>query len=142
MSKLFNSISVSWGIIGGSLAYFLGGWDILLKTILFLAAADYLTGIIKGIYLKQLSSEIGYKGLLKKILMFIVIAVAYEIQKFLGNAIALREIVITFYVCNEAISLLENAAEFIPVPDRLKEVLVQLRDTGSGEKEEDHEDFK
>ena len=140
--KLFNTISVSCGIIGGTLAHFLGGWDILLKTILFLAAADYLTGIIKGIYLKQLSSEIGYKGLLKKILMFIVIAVAYEIQKFLGSAIALREIVITFYVCNEAISLLENAAEFIPVPDRLKGVLVQLRNTGSGEKEEDHEDFK
>lgn len=128
MTKLFNVFSVYGGIIGGTIAYFLGGWDILLKTIVFLAVADYVTGIIKGIYTKKLSSEIGYKGLLKKILMFIVIAVAYEIQKFLNNAIALREIVITFYVCNEAISLLENASEFIPIPDKLKEVLIQLRD--------------
>lgn len=129
MAKLFNVFSVYGGIIGGTIAYFLGGWDILLKTIVFLAVADYATGIIKGIYTKKLSSEIGYKGLLKKILMFIVIAVAYEIQKFLNNAIALREIVITFYVCNEAISLLENASEFIPIPDKLKEVLIQLRDS-------------
>lgn len=128
MSKLFNAVSVWGGAIGGIIAYFLGGWDVLLKTIVFLAVLDYITGLIKGFYLKQLSSEVGYKGLLKKVFMFIVIAVAYEIQKFLNHAIALREIVITFYVCNEAISLLENVAEFIPIPDKLKTVLVQLRD--------------
>lgn len=129
MSKLFNAVSVWGGAIGGIIAYFLGGWDVLLKTIVFLAVFDYITGLIKGFYLKQLSSEVGYKGLLKKVFMFIVIAVAYEIQKFLNHAIALREIVITFYVCNEAISLLENVAEFIPIPDKLKTVLIQLRDT-------------
>lgn len=129
MSKLFNAVSVWGGAIGGIIAYFLGGWDVLLKTIVFLAVLDYITGLIKGFYLKQLSSEVGYKGLLKKVFMFIVIAVAYEIQKFLNHAIALREIVITFYVCNEAISLLENVAEFIPIPDKLKTVLIQLRDT-------------
>ena len=126
MAKLFNGISVCGGVLGGLLAYFLGGWDVLLKTIVFLAVADYVTGLIKAVYLKQLSSEVGYKGLLKKILMFIIIAVAFEIQKFLNHAVALR--VITFYVCNEAISLLENAAEFIPIPEKLKEVLIQLRD--------------
>ena len=116
MAKLFNGISVCGGVLGGLLAYFLGGWDVLLKTIVFLAVADYVTGLIKAVYLKQLSSEVGYKGLLKKI------------QKFLNHAVALREIVITFYVCNEGISLLENAAEFIPIPEKLKEVLIQLRD--------------
>ena len=129
MAKLFNAISIFGGIVGGYIAYLLGGWDVLLKTIVFLAVADYFTGLIKGFCNKKLSSEVGYKGLLKKILMFIVIAVAYEIQKFLNHAVALREIVITFYVCNEAISLLENAAEFIPIPDKLKEVLIQLRDS-------------
>lgn len=129
MAKLFNAISIFGGIAGGYIAYLLGGWDVMLKTIVLLAVADYFTGLIKGIYNKELSSEVGYKGLLKKILMFIVIAVAYEIQKFLNHAVALREIVITFYVCNEAISLLENAAEFIPIPDKLKEVLIQLRDS-------------
>ena len=75
-----------------------------------------------------MSSETGFKGLLKKIVMFIVIAVAYSIQKLLNDAIALREIVIMFYICNEALSLLENAAMFIPIPDKLKDVLLQLRD--------------
>ena len=65
---------------------------------------------------------------MKKIVMFIVIVVAYTIQKLLNDTIALREIVIMFYICNEALSLLENAAMFIPIPDKLKDVLLQLRD--------------
>nr|DAH14370.1 MAG TPA: holin [Bacteriophage sp.] len=128
MEKLFNHTSIFVGIVGGIIAGWLGGWDMLLKTIVFLAVADYVTGVIKGIYTKTLSSETGFKGLLKKIVMFIVIAVAYSIQKLLNDAIALREIVIMFYICNEALSLLENAAMFIPIPDKLKDVLLQLRD--------------
>lgn len=128
MEKLFNHTSIFIGVIGGIIASWLGEWDVLLKTIVFLAAADYVTGVIKGIYTKTLSSETGFKGLLKKIVMFIVIAVAYSIQKLLNDAVALREIVIMFYICNEALSLLENAAMFIPIPDKLKDVLLQLRD--------------
>lgn len=131
MEKLFNWISVAFGIIGGFFSYWLGGWDVLLKTIVFLAVVDYMTGIIKAIYLKQLSSEIGFKGLLKKIVMFIVIAVAYVIQLLIGGKIPLREVVIMFYICNEALSLLENAAIFIPIPDKLRDVLLQLRDKDS-----------
>ena len=131
MEKLFNWISVIGGVIGGFLAYWLGGWDALLKTIVCLVIADYVTGCIKAIYNKQLSSEIGFKGLLKKIVMFIVIAVAYAIQVLMGGTVPLREVVIMFYIANEALSLLENAAEFIPVPDKLKEVLLQLRDKDS-----------
>lgn len=89
---------------------------------------DYVTGVLKGIYLKQLSSETGFRGLLKKIVMFIVIAVAYLIQMLIGGTIPLREVVITFYICNEALSLLENAAVFVPIPEKLKDVLLQLRD--------------
>lgn len=110
------------------MSYWLGGWDVLLKTIVFLAVVDYITGIIKGIYLKELSSEIGFKGLLKKIVMFIVIAVAYEIQLLIGGTIPLREVVIMFYVTNESLSLIENAAIFVPIPEKLKDVLLQLRD--------------
>ena len=128
MEKLFNHTSIFIGVIGGIIASWLGEWDALLKTIVFLAAADYVTGVIKGIYTKTLSSETGFKGLLKKIVMFIVIAVAYSIQKLLNDAVALREIVIMFYICNEALSLLENAAMFILIPDKLKDVLLQLRD--------------
>ncbi len=128
MDKLFNWISVIVGMVGGFLSYWLGGWDVLLKTIVFLAITDYITGLIKGFYLKELSSEIGFKGLLKKIVMFIMIAVAFVIQEMLGNNIPLREVVITFYIANEGLSLLENAAVFVPIPEKLKEVLLQLRD--------------
>ena len=128
MDKMFNWISVIFGFIGGFFSYWLGGWDVLLKAIVFLAVVDYITGLIKAVYLKQLSSEIGFKGLLKKIVMFIVIAVAFAIQELIGGTIPLREVVIMFYICNEALSLLENAAVFVPIPDKLKNVLLQLRD--------------
>lgn len=131
MDKIFNWISIVFGLIGGTLSYWLGGWDILLKTIVFLAAVDYITGVIKGIYTKQLSSETGFRGLLKKIVMFIVIAVSFAIQGLIGNTIPLREVVIMFYICNEALSLLENAAVFVPIPDKLRDVLIQLRDKDS-----------
>ena len=101
-----------------------------------MAVLDYLTGVIKGIYQKRLSSEIGYKGLLKKIVMFIVIAVAFIIQRLISDVIPLREVVIMFYVCNEALSLLENAAEFVPIPDKLKNTLLQLRDKEESEDKE------
>ncbi|WP_330639490.1 MULTISPECIES: phage holin family protein [Lachnospiraceae] len=133
MEKLFNWISIAFGMAGGFLTYWLGGWDVLLKTIVFLAIADYITGWIKGIYTKQLSSEIGFKGLLKKIVMFIVIAVSFVIQGLIGGTIPLREVVIMFYIANEGLSLLENAAVFTPIPDKLKNVLLQLRDKDSGD---------
>ena len=138
MEKYFNHISIVIGIIGGFFASFFGGWDILLKTILFLAIMDYITGWIKGIYEKNLSSEVGFRGILKKIVMFIIIATSYHIQTLLSNNIPVREVVIMFYIANEGLSLLENAAIFIPIPERLKNILLQLRDkTINKENEED-----
>lgn len=135
MEKIFNWISIVLGIVGGYISHWLGGWDVLLRTIVFLAILDYITGVIKGIYLKKLSSETGFKGLLKKIVMFIVIAVAFVIQELIGETIPLREVVIMFYIANEGISLLENAAIFVPIPEKLKDVLLQLRD---GEEKNDN----
>lgn len=128
MEKLFNTISMIFGIIGGFICKWLGGSDLLLKTIIVLVILDYTTGLMKGIYEKKLSSEIGFRGILKKIMIFIVIATAWTIQRLLGEAIALREIVIMFFIINEALSLLENAAVLIPIPPKLKETLLQLRD--------------
>lgn len=128
MDKLFNQISIIFGVIGGVCSYWLGGWDTLLKTIVVLTVLDYITGWIKAINLKKLSSEIGFRGLLKKIVMFIVIATAFVIQEFIGGTIPLREVVIMFYIANEGLSLLENAAIFVPIPDTIKNVLLQLRD--------------
>ena len=128
MEKYFNSLSIITGIVGGFICKHLGGFDMLLGVIITLIVLDYLTGILKAIYNKQLSSEIGYKGIIKKVFIFIVIATAYEIQKVIGDSIPLREMTLVFFIANEAISLLENASEFIPIPEQLRDVLVQLRD--------------
>ena len=100
----------------------------LLGVIFTLVILDYLTGVLKAVYNSRLSSEVGRKGIIRKVFIFIVIATAYEIQKVIGNTIALREMVIMFFIANEAISLLENISEYIPIPEQLKNVLIQLRD--------------
>lgn len=70
----------------------------------------------------------GFRGILKKIVMFIIIATSYHIQTLLSNNIPVREVVIMFYIANEGLSLLENAAVFVPIPEKLKDILLQLRD--------------
>lgn len=133
IEKMFNAISIIGGLTGGFLCQWLGGWDVVLKALVALVVLDYITGVLKGIYTKKLSSEIGFKGLIRKIVIFIVVATAVIVQTVVGDAIPLREIVIIFFVCNEGISLLENASEFVPIPDKLKDTLIQLRE----DKEED-----
>lgn len=128
MDKIFNWISIIAAAIGGFLAKVLGGWDMLLVALVSLVILDYITGIIKAVYLKQLSSEIGYKGILKKIMMFMVVAAACVIGRLTGEFVPLREAVIIFFVANEGLSLCENIGEFIPLPEKLKSVLLQLRE--------------
>ena len=130
MEKYFNWFCIVVGSFGGFLVKILGGWDLLLKTVVALVVLDYITGIIKAIYTKQLSSTVGFKGLLKKIMVFIMIATAYLLQHLFGDTIPLREVVITFFVANEGLSLLENAAILIPVPEKIKDVLLQIREKG------------
>ena len=104
----------------------LGGMDNILHVLIFLVGVDFLTGLAKAWKLKEISSEIGFEGLLKKVLIFVVIAVAVEVQKIVGNSIPLREIVIMFYVANEGISFRKHFG--IPsLPDKLKEVFQQIR---------------
>ena len=125
--KMLNTISIVGGIVGGFLCKWLGGWDGILTALVALVVLDYITGVLKGISTKTLSSAIGFKGLIKKIFIFIVVATAVIIQDVIGGTIPLREITIFFFICNEGISLLENASEFIPLPAKLKETLIQLR---------------
>lgn len=129
MEKLFNWVSIIIAAIGGFLAKIYGGVDGILITLIILVIADYITGVIKAIINKKLSSEIGAKGIAKKILIFVVVGMASVLQIYIiTEAIPLREITIMFYLANEGISLLENAAEFIPIPQKLKDILLQLRD--------------
>lgn len=134
IEKLFNWVSVAAGVVGGTIAYFLGGWDALLIALTALVVLDYITGVAKAAYSKELSSEVGFKGLLKKIMIFIVVAASFVVQGVTGDILPLREVVIVFFIANEGISLLENAAVFIPIPEALKNALIQLRNNESEEK--------
>ena len=128
MEKLFNFVSVIGGIIGGALIALLGGWDQLIIALIILMVLDYITGVLQSIYNKELSSKIGFKGLLKKILILCVVAVSVVIEKDLGVQ-AIREVVIMFFACNEGISVLENATKMgIPLPKKLQDVLLQIKD--------------
>lgn len=128
VEKMFNGVSIVGGIVGGFLCQWLGGWDVILKALIVLIVLDYITGVLKAIVTKTLSSAVGFVGLIRKIVIFIVVATAVTVQTVVGDAIPLREVVIIFFICNEGISLLENASEFVPIPDKLKETLIQLRD--------------
>lgn len=106
----------------------MGGLDGLITTLIALMVLDYVTGVLKSIYNKKLSSEIGIKGIIRKVLMLIVIGVTWLIQNNLGIP-AIREMVIMFFIANESISLLENIAQMgIKIPNKLTSILLQLRE--------------
>jgi toxin secretion/phage lysis holin len=128
MEKIFNDTSIIIGLLGGLLSFIFGGLDVLIYALLGLSVIDFITGLIKAIYTKTLSSEICFKGLLKKITIYLVVATAVIVNNVIGGNIPLREVVITFFICNEGLSLLENVAVMTPVPEQLKNVLLQLRD--------------
>lgn len=125
--KSFNEISLVFAGLGSVLLGFLGGMDNLLHALLFMIVLDFLTGLIKSVVNKKLSSKIGSKGIAKKVMVLLVIAVAVEVEILIGQAIPLREVVILFYLSNEGISLLENVSEFLPIPQKLKDYFLQLR---------------
>src|SRR5574337_64465 len=125
--KSFNEISLVFAGLGSVLLGFLGGMDNLLHALLFMIVLDFLTGLIKSVVNKKLSSKIGSKGIAKKVMVLLVIAVAVEVEILIGQAIPLREVVILFYLSNEGISLLENVSEFLPIPEKLKDYFLQLR---------------
>lgn len=128
MEKLFNTASIIVGITGGMILRLFGAFDKIMYVLLAMMMLDYCSGVIKAIHLKKLSSEIGFKGLLKKVSILLIVAAANMVQYVIGENIAIREIVMMFYIANEGISLLENTASISnKIPQRLKEVLLQLR---------------
>ena len=139
MKEFWNSIQFVFTAVGGWLGYFLGGCDGLLYTLLAFVVLDYLTGIMCAIVDKKLSSEIGFKGIFKKVLIFFFFVVGHLLDvQVLGEVGILRTAVIFFYLSNEGVSLIENAAHLgLPIPEKLKAVLEQLHDRA--EKEDDNE---
>jgi toxin secretion/phage lysis holin len=133
MEKIFNSISVCIGVTVGSFISLLGGYDAALKALVIVIILDYVTGILKAIYNKELSSQIGYKGIVKKVLVFVVVALANVVQVQMGVEL-IREIAIIFFATNEGLSILENASQMgLPIPQKIKDVLLQLRGEGAKE---------
>lgn len=120
--------SVVSGVIGIA-GFLIGEFDGLYKALLALIIADYITGVIVAIAKKQLSSEVGAKGIAKKILMLIVVAVANVLDvQIIGGGAGLRNITIIFYAANEVISLLENTGKLgLPYPPKLLDVLEQVK---------------
>ena len=117
-------------VIFGTLANALGGFDTSLRLLVVLIVADYITGVALAIKDKKLSSEVGFIGLFKKIMIFVMVWVGFELDKALGTEV-LRNIVIYFYASNEGVSLLENTGRLgVPYPEKLKKVIEQLKDRG------------
>lgn len=118
---------LSLTIIGSFIGKLLGGYDTLLITLIIFVVMDYLTGVMKAIIEKKLSSSVGFKGIFKKILIFFLIGISVRIDLML-NDIGIRYIVIMFYLINEAISILENAGKMgLPLPPKLNEILESLK---------------
>ncbi|PEQ02659.1 phage holin family protein, partial [Bacillus toyonensis] len=105
---------------GGFCGYFLGGWDATLKVLVIMAAIDYITGVLAAGYNGELKSKVGFKGIAKKVVLFLLVGVATQLDTALGSNSAIREATIFFFIGNELLSLLENAGRMgIPLPQAL-----------------------
>ena len=137
MKEFWNMIQLAFAGVGGWLGYFLGGCDGLLIALVVFALFDYVSGVMCAVQDKKLSSTVGFKGICRKVLIFILVGVANVIDvHVLGEVGILRTAVIFFYLSNEGLSLVENAAHLgLPIPAKLKAVLEQLHDRAEKEGE-------
>lgn len=136
MKEFWNTIQLIFTAVGGWLGYFLGGCDGLLYALVAFVVIDYITGVMCAITDKKLSSSVGFKGICRKVLIFLLVGIANVLDvQVIGTGSVLRTAVIFFYISNEGVSLLENAGHLgLPIPEKIKTVLEQLHDRA--EKEE------
>lgn len=139
MKEFWTTIQLIFTAVGGWLGWFLGGCDGLLYALLAFVTIDYITGGMCAFADKKLSSEVGFKGICRKVLIFLLVGIGHILDtQVIGTGSVLRTAVIFFYISNEGVSLVENAAHLgLPIPEKLKAVLEQLHDRA--EKEDDHE---
>ena len=130
MKEFWNIIQVIIAGIGGWLGWFLGESDGLLYTLIAFVAVDYITGVMCAVADKKLSSQVGFKGICRKVLIFALVGIGHVLDaQVIGAGSVLRTAVIFFYLSNEGVSLIENTAYLgLPVPEKIKEVLSQLHD--------------
>ena len=137
MKEFWNTIQLIFAGIGGWLGYFLGGCDGLLYALIAFVVIDYITGVMCAIANHTLSSEVGFKGICRKVLIFLLVGIANILDiHVIGSGSVLRTAVIFFYISNEGVSLLENAGHIgLPIPEKLKEVLAQLHNRTEDDKD-------
>ena len=141
MKEFWTTIQIIFSAVGGWLGWFLGGCDGLLIALLAFVVIDYITGVMCAVIDKKLSSEVGFKGIFKKILIFALVGVGHIIDTMIiGAGSVLRTAIIFFYLSNEGISLIENAGHLgLPIPAKLKTVLEQLHDRADKEEYENEQ---
>lgn len=133
MENVLTWIKAAFALLGGAITAFLGGWDLALQVLVLFVVLDYLVGLIAAWTEKALDSRIGFRGIAKKILLFVPIAICYALDQVLGQEI-LRSLAIFFYIANEGLSIIENLGRAgVPVPDALGDALKQMKQKG-----EDH----
>ena len=130
MKEFWNTLQLAFTVVGGWLGYFLGGCDGLILALVLFVVTDYITGVMCAVTDKKLSSSIGFKGIFRKVLIFMLVGIANIIDfQVIKQGSVIRTAVIFFYLSNEGLSLIENAAHLgLPVPEKLKNVLEQLHD--------------
>ena len=141
MKEFWGFVQAVFAAVGGWLGWFLGGCDGLVIALAVFVVIDYITGVMCAIADKKLSSSVGFKGICRKVLIFALVGVAHIIDaQVIKTGSVLRTAVIFFYLSNEGVSLLENAAHLgLPIPEKLKDVLEQLHDRSTDHKEENHD---
>lgn len=134
MEKIFNSCVA---VIATFLTYIFGTWDAAIGVLIVLMVLDYITGVLNGYLTKTLNSEVGFKGLLKKFLILVVMIIAVMLDRLMNTGDWIfRTLVCYFYIANEGISLLENISLMgVPIPDKIKDALEQLNDEGTEKQE-------
>lgn len=139
MKEFWNVIQLVFTAIGGWLGWFLGGCDGLLYALIAFVTLDYITGLMCAIVDYKLSSAVGFKGIFRKVLIFALVGIGHILDsQVIGSGSVLRTAVIFFYISNEGVSLVENAAHLgLPIPEKLKDVLEQLHDRAEKEEGKD-----
>jgi toxin secretion/phage lysis holin len=129
LKDIVNTLQLIFAALGGYIGWFLGGFDGFLYALVAFVVIDYITGVMVATLEKKLSSEIGFKGIFKKVLIFILVGIGHIIDCYIiekGGAI--RTAIIFFYLSNEGLSILENAALVgLPIPEKLKGILLDLK---------------
>ena len=141
MKEIYTGIQIGFTAIGGFLGWFLGGLDGFLYALIAFIVLDYITGLMRAISDKKLSSSVGFKGICRKVLIFALVGTGNILDMYvLGQGEVLRTAIIFFYLSNEGISLLENSSYLgLPIPEKLKDVLVQLHSKEEKEKENEQQ---